>query len=232
MSFPNPTQCPICHKSNNTDSLTGRCTRCQPIRIDELPPDFQAYARSARFQKYKEFAVGALIGPVLIFIYFFYSAFSKSAPQGFLWLLIGGSVIFLGLSVRTLVRKKDLLTRYYRLAYVMQHGKPIDAEMQYEVVSGKSSSRRFFNVSQLAPGQTWPEGVSHRIEVDIPPRSEAKAVTYDPWKRFFEGFNPADKPKLWGKVYFDTDRSGSAVICIHDGLFLSVSENNAVKFSR
>lgn len=219
--------CPRCHQSKSVDSLTGRCTRCQPIQISDLPPDFQAYARKAEYQKYKEFFVGLLIGPVLIAIYFFYASSPKGAPQWILWALVVATLVFIGASGSTLFRKRSLLRRYHRLAYVMQHLNPVHAELQYDVIGGgRSRSRRYFNVCQLAPGSTWPHEISQRIEIDIPPKSESQVVTGDFWKTFLSGYDPRDKPKLWGKVYFDPDQSGSAVICIQDGLFLSVSENN------
>jgi hypothetical protein len=223
---PNATPCPRCRQSKSVDSLTGRCTRCQPIQLTELPSDFQAYAHRARFQKYKEFVIGLLIGPVLIAIYFFYASSGKGAPPWILWALLVATLIFIGLSVYALVRKQSLLQRYHRLAYIMQHVKPVDAELQYEVIGGRNSSRRYFKVCQLGPDSKWPDGIGQKIEVDMPPKSEAQAVTHDFWKTLVAGYDPFDKPKLWGKVYFDPDQSGSAVICIQDGLFLSVSENN------
>lgn len=220
--------CPRCRNSASVDSLTGRCLRCQPIQISELPTDFQAYARKAEHQKYKEFFIGLLIGPVLIAIYFFYASSSKGAPRWMLWAAIIATLISSAAGIATLLRKKNLLQRYHRLAYVMQHLNPIDAELQYEVIAGggPSRSRYYFHVRQLAPGSTWPADIGQRIEIDIPPKSESRVVSGDFWKTFFSGYDPRDKPKLWGKVYFDPDQSGNAVICIQDGLFLSVSENN------
>ena len=219
--------CPLCHQTKSVDSLTGRCIRCQPIQLSELPPDFQGYARRAAYQKYKEFFVGLLIGPVLIAIYLFYASSSKGAPPWMLWAVIIATLILIVASIATLRRKTNLNQRYHRLAYVMQHVKPVEAELQYEVTGGGSSgSRRYFNVCQLAPGAVWPNDTGKRIKIDNPPKSESDVVTGDFWKTFFAGYDPRDKPKLWGKVYFDPDQSGSAVICIQDGLFVSVRENN------
>jgi hypothetical protein len=219
--------CPGCQQAKSVDSLTGRCTSCQPIQIGELPPDFHGYARKAEYQKYKELLIGLLTGPVLIAIYFFYASSAKGAPQWILWALVIATLVLIGASAATFLRKKGLLQRYHRLAYVMQHVKPVDAELQYEVIGGgRTKSHRYFKVCQLAPGSTWPNDIGQRIEIDIPPKSEAQVVAGDFWKTFFSGYDPRDKPKLWGKVYFDPDESGSAVICIQDGVFLSVSENN------
>jgi hypothetical protein len=222
------TPCPRCRQAKSVDSLTGRCIRCQPIQLSELPPDFQGYARKAEYQKYKELFVGLLAGPVLIAIYFFYESSAKGAPKWLLWALVVATLVLIGGSGATFFRKKGLLQRYHRLAYVMQHVRPVDAELQYEVVAGggRTRSRRYFNLCQLAPGSTWPNNISQRVEIDIPPKSESQVVTGDFWKTFFSGYDPRDKPKLWGKVYFDPDQSGSAVICIQDGVFLSVRENN------
>jgi hypothetical protein len=167
-----------------------------------------------------------LIGPVLIAIYFFYASLGKGGPPWILWALLITTPILIWRSVSTLVRKRSLLQRYHRLAYVMEHVKPVDAELQYEVIGGTYGSRRYFKVCQLGPGSKWPEGRGQKIRVDMPPKSEAQAVNHDFWKTVLAGYDPFDKPKLWGKVYFDPDQSGSAVICIQDGLFLSVSENN------
>jgi hypothetical protein len=222
------TPCPRCQQAKSVDSLTGRCISCQPIQIGELPPDFQAYARRAEYQKYKELVIGLLSGPVLIAIYFFYASSAKGAPQWLLWALLVATLALIGGSAATFFRKRSLLRRYHRLAYVMQHVNPVEAELQYEVIGGgeHSRSRRYFNVRQLAPGSTWPNDIGRRIEIDIPPKSESQVVAGDFWKTFFSGYDPRDKPKLWGKVYFDPDHSGSAVICIQDGVFLSVRENN------
>lgn len=137
---PIATPCPRCRQSKSVDSLTRRCTRCQPIQLTELPSDFQAYARRARFQKYKEFVIGLLIGPVLIAIYFFYASSGEAGSPWILWALLIATVILIGLSVYALVRKRSLLQRYHRLAYIMQHVEPLDAELQYEVIGGRNSS--------------------------------------------------------------------------------------------
>ena len=223
---PNAAPCPRCHQSKSVDSLTGRCTRCYPIQLNDLAPEFQAYARRARFQKYKQFVIGLLAGPVLIAVYFYYASSGKGGPAWLLWALLFATAILIGGSVYALVRKQSLLQRYHRLAWVMQHVKPLDAELQYEVLGGRSGSRHYFKVCQLGPNSKWPEGIGQKIKVDLPTKSVAQVVTPDFWKTALAGYDPFDKPKLWGKVYFDPDQSGSAVICIQDGLFLSVSENN------
>ena len=203
---------------------------CQPIQISELPPDFQVYAQRAQKKKYRQLIVGLIAGPALIAVYFWSVSSSKAlnAPW-LLWVLIFAAVFLIGASIYSLRRKRNLLPRYYRLAALMQHVEPIDAELQYEIWNqgSRSPTRCYFKVCQLAPGAKWPEGVGQKIQVDVPPDSEEVVVTTkDFWKKLAAGYDPFDKPKLWGKVYFDPDQSGSAVISIQDGLFVSVSENN------
>lgn len=225
----NSTACLRCHQSKTVDSLTGRCSRCHPIQINELPPDFQVYARKAQSQKYRELVIGLVTGPVLIGVYLYYAARGQDAPW-LLWLLVIATIALIAGSVKSLRRKRTLLQRYHRLANVMQHVKPVDAELQYEVWNrgGRGSTRCYFKLYQLGPGSSWPAGVGQKIEIDIPPESEEQAVTQTQsfWKTLVAGYDPFEKPKLWGKVYFDPDRSGSAVICIQDGVFVSVRENN------
>ncbi len=72
--------CALCHQSKYVDSLTGRCTHCQPIRMNDIQPELQRYARRAQLQRYKELAIGVIAGPAVILIYLFYTTRGKSAP--------------------------------------------------------------------------------------------------------------------------------------------------------
>ena len=222
----NVTPCPLCRQSQFVDLLAARCTRCHPIRLEDLPPDFRAYARSGGYKTNKQLIISILIGPVALAIYYYWSDRAK-APA---WLPVLFIIAIGFATVRGVIilrRKRSLLQRYYRLASVMQYVEPVDAELQYELHNQRGKdSRCYLKVCQLAPGTKWPDGIGDKIEIDTPPNSESAAVTYSTRQTLIEGYDPFVPPKLWGKVYFHPDRSGSAVISIKDGLFLSVAENN------
>ena len=228
----NPPACPRCRQPGSVDSLTGRCLRCQPIRIDELPLEFQVYAKEGERNRYRQLIVGVLIGPALSLVaaYYYMSLKADTSPQWFLLLLMIIGPLFSGMCIYFFIRKKSLLQRYYRLAQVRERVKPVDAELEYEVWGSRGGSRRCFKLHQLGPGSEWPAGVGKRINVDRPPNSETAAINPQrSLKQVIENYNPFEPQKHWGKVYFDPDGSGSAVICINDGLFLSVGEN--IRFS-
>lgn len=219
------TPCPLCHQSKPFDSLTRRCTRCQPIQIKDLQPELQAYAGRAQYQRYKEFAVGMLLGPAAIAICAYYSKGIWSTP---LIISLIVTPIIMGVSVNSLRQKGQSLLRYYRLGFVLRYGKPIDAELQYAVSGGGrySSSTHYFNLVELGPYSVWPSSIRKKIIVDIPAKEAAALVgSRDKWQKFFKGFDPFEKPALWAKVYFDPNESGSAVIRIADGVFVSVTDN-------
>ncbi|HYV24331.1 MAG TPA: hypothetical protein VE969_03765 [Pyrinomonadaceae bacterium] len=126
------TVCPTCHKPDSVDSLTGRCTTCQPIQLSDLEPSIQDYARRARWQKYKEFLVMFSLGPVSIGIILFYSSRGKAVTPLLFWLVVAATPIVMGARVYSLVRKRQSLLRYYRLGEVSRFVVPIDAQLQYE----------------------------------------------------------------------------------------------------
>jgi hypothetical protein len=219
--------CPTCHQSKSIDNLTGRCTTCQPIQLSDLDPLFQNYARSARTQKYTQLLMGLLLGPAAIGILLFYSSRGKGVSPLFFWFIVLATAAITGMSIHTFARKKQSLLRYYRLSQLGRIVTPVDALLQYQSRNrGARNAHCYFKLWELGPGSTWPEGLGQRIQIDIPPRSQEKVVTGNFWKRFFSGYDPGEKPKLWAKVYFDPDQSGSAVIRIADSVFVTVSENN------
>ena len=214
--------CPLCNQSTSVDSLTGRCIRCHPIQLSELSPELQSYAREAESERYRNFLLGLVMTPILIGGYFFLVFTEADVPGWVLGLLVISTPVLLGMSIYTWVRKRSLRQRYYRLPYVMQQVAPIQAELQYKA----KDKRRYFEVCQLAPGSSWPAGVAQKLEIDIPPKSDREAVTNDFWEKLIAGYDPHDHPKIWGHIYFDPDHSGSALICVEDRVFVSVSENN------
>jgi hypothetical protein len=219
--------CPTCHQSKSIDNLTGRCITCQPIQLSDLDPLFQNYARSARTQKYTQLLMGLLLGPAAIGILLFYSSGVKGVSPMFFWFIVLGTAAVTGMSIHTFARKKQSLLRYYRLSQLSRIVTPVDALLQYQSWNrGARNAHCYFKLCELGPGSTWPEGLGQRIQIDIPPRSQEKAVTGNFWKKFFSGYAPGEKPKLWAKVYFDPDQSGSAAIRIADSVFVTVSENN------
>lgn len=215
--------CENCGQSKYVDSLTGRCITCEPIQIGELPPDFQPYFRKAHSQRYREFSVLLFFGPVSIAILLFYEFAGDDAPAWIFLVLLAATPVLIGVGLYRFILKRNLLLRYYRLAYAMQHVTPVQAELQY----APRRSGHHVKVCQLAPGSKWPDGVGQKVEIDFPPKSDIQAVTNDRWKTLLAGYDPNDQPKLWGQIYFDPDLSGSAVVCIKDRVFLSVSENNS-----
>ena len=214
------TICPTCQQADSVDSLTGRCTACFPIRLSDLEPSIQDYARRARWQKYKEFLVGFSLGPISLGIILFYSSRGKGVAPMFFWLVVAATPVVMGASVYSLLRKRQSLLRYYRLGEVSRLVTPIDAQLQYEARGGRYP-HSYFNLCELAPGSSWPGSLGRKFEVDIPPRSQERAVKSNFWKKFFEGFDPGETPKLWAKVYFDPDQSGSALIRVGDSLFVT-----------
>ena len=214
--------CPTCHQSSSIDNLTGRCTTCQPIQLSDLDPSIQDYARRARWQKYKEFLVMFSLGPVSIGIILFYSSRGKDVSPLLFWLVVIATPVVMGASVYSLVRKRQSLLRYYRLGQVSRFVTPIDAQLQYEARGGRYP-HSYFKLCELGPGSNWPDSLGRKFEVDIPPRSQERAVKSNFWKKFFEGFDPGETPKLWAKVYFDPDQSGSALIRVGDSIFVTKS---------
>lgn len=214
--------CPRCHQSKSVDSLTGRCTACDPIQLSELEPSIQDYARRARWQKYKEFLIMFSLGPVSIGIILFYSSRGKGFAPWLFWLAVIATPILMAASVYSLFRKRQSLLRYYRLGQIVRFVTPVDAQLQYEAQRGRYP-HCYFRLCELGPGSNWPDSLGRRFEVDIPPGSYERAVKNNYWKRFFEGFNPAETPKLWAKVYFDPDQSGSALIRVADSIFVTKS---------
>src|SRR2546423_11709693 len=214
--------CPTCHKVDSVDPLTGRCTACRPVQLSDLEPSIQDYARRARWQKYKEFLVGFSLGPISIGIILFYSSRGKGVAALLFWLVVIATPIVMGASVYSLFRKRQSLLRYYRLGEVGRFVTPIDAQLQFEARGGRYP-HSYFRVCELAPGSSWPDSLGGKFEVDIPPKSQERAVRYNFWKRFFEGFDPGETPKLWAKVYIDPDQSGSALIRVADRIFVTKS---------
>ena len=216
------TVCPTCHKPDSVDSLTGRCTACQPIQLSVLEPSIQDYARRARWQKYKEFLIGFSLGPVSIGIILFYSSRGKGVAPLLFWLVVAATPIVMGASVYSLLSKKQLLLRYYRLGEVSRFVTPIHAQLQYEARGGRYP-HSYFRLCELRPGSNWPDSLGRKFEVDIPPRSQERAVKSNFWKNFFAGFDPGETPKLWAKVYIDPNHSGSALIRVADSIFVTKS---------
>jgi hypothetical protein len=214
--------CSRCQQSKSVDSLTGRCTACDPIQLSDLEPSIQDYARRARWQKYKEFLVGFSLGPVSMGIILFYSSRGKGVAPWFFWLIVIATPILMGASIYSLFQKRQSLLRYYRLGQVSRFVTPIDAQLQYEAAGGRYP-HSYFLLCELAPGSNWPDSLGRKFEIDIPPRSEERAVKNDFWTRFFEGFDPGEKPKLWAKVFIDPDQSGSALIRVADHIFVTKS---------
>ena len=221
-SAPATTVCPTCHKPDSVDSLTGRCTACRPVQLSDLEPAIQDYARRARWQKYKEFLVMCSLGPVAIGIILFYSSRGQGISPLLFWLVVMATPVLIGASAYSLFRKRQSLLRYYRLGEVSRFVTPIDAQLQYEAGGGRYP-HSYFQLCELAPGANWPDSLGRKFEVDIPPRSQARAVSYNWWKRFVSGYDPGEKPKLWAKVYFDPDQSGSALIRVADSTFVTKS---------
>ena len=215
------TLCPLCHQVNCVDSLTGRCTRCHPIKINDIQPALQHYARKAQNQRYKELAVAILIGPVAVAICAHYSKGGLSTP---LLLSLIAMPILMGAGVYSFIRKGTTSLRYYRLGFVMRYAKPVDAELKYE--SGNRGFRAF-NLCRLGPDSLWPSGLDKKIRVDIPESEDEQVVgSKNKLEKFFKGVDPFERPTLWAKVYFDPDQSGSSVIRIANSTYVSVFETN------
>lgn len=162
------------------------------------------------------------LGPVSIGIILFYSSRGKGVAPWVFWLAVIATPFVMGASVYSLLSKKQSLLRYYRLGEVSRFVTPIDAQLQYEARGGRYP-HSYFRLCELRPGSAWPDSLGRKFEIDIPPRSHQRAVKNDVWKRFFEGYDPGETPKLWAKVYFDPDQSGSALIRVADTIFVTKS---------
>jgi ribosomal protein S27AE len=215
--------CALCHQSNYVDSLTNRCTRCHPIKIDDIPPELQVYADRARSDKNREIGVGMSVGPGLIIMYVIYAFSSKDDASFILWFVLILTPLFLGLSLAAFLRKRKLLRRYYRLGFVMRYVKPIDAELKYDALNNRA---RYFRLCRLGPGSVWRGVRENKIRVDFPAiEDEQLVINKNALSKFLKGFDPMDPEHFWAKVYFDPDQSGSAVIRIANSIFVSAKEN-------
>jgi len=160
------------------------------------------------------------LGPVALGIILFYSARGNDIPPLLFWVAVMGTPVLMGASIYSLLSKKQSLLRYYRLGQASRIVTPVDAQLQFEERGGRFP-HCYFTLCELGPGSKWPESMGRKFEVDIPAGSEKRAVRYDSLKRFFEGFNPGDTPKVWAKVYFDPNQTGSALIQVADSIFVT-----------
>lgn len=216
------TPCPLGHQSKYVDSFTKRCTHCQPIQIEELQPELQAYARRARYHRYKALATGILMGPFITVVY------ASTGPSRYLFIPVLLGILFFGISLYAFMSKRNLLLRYYRLGSVMRYVKPIDAELKYSAHRTKA----YFYLCQLGPDSLWRGVRKNKIRVDFPVKEDLQLVnnTYsithlDFFVLTFKGGDPTEPDHFWAKVYFDPDQSGSAVIRIANSTFVSAKEN-------
>src|SRR5260370_4329429 len=111
--------CPLCHQSKYIDSLSGRCTRCHPIQIDDIQPELQAYAQRARSQKYWGLVTGVVTIPLSLVFY------TVTESIAFLLIPVILTPLFIGISLYAFIRKRKILLRYYRLGFVLKYLKPI-----------------------------------------------------------------------------------------------------------
>ena len=218
--------CPQCHQSKYVDSLTGRCIRCDPIQIDDIQPELQAYAQRARSQRYWGLVTGVVTIPLSLVFY------TVTEAIAFLLIPVILTPLFIGISLYAFMRKRKILVRYYRLGFVMRYVKPIDAELRYDLRQGKNSRKCYFDLCRLGPDSIWRGVKKNKIRVDDPAQGDEQLVNnkYSPthldfWLQLSKGANPNEPDRFWAKVYFDPDQSGSAVIRIADRVFVSAAEN-------
>jgi hypothetical protein len=156
------------------------------------------------------------LGFIIAFLITYAFADKGSAPFVFFLLVLGFFTITISLSV--FIRKRNYLLRYYWLDSVVGKVAPIDAELKYKNVSTGRWAYDYFYFCQVAPNSNWPTDFKERIQIDPPLSAYGKLVDKHPW---FGQNQP-----LWGKVYFDPDKSGNAVIRIDHCIFVSVQESN------
>lgn len=209
------TPCPLCHQSKYFDSLTMRCAHCSPIQFSDMHPELEGYARRARVKRYKVTMGLILISLIFIIIYTF------SDRGGLLFVLLIAAAILPIVAVLLFIRSRNYLLGYYRLGWVIGNVKPVDAELKYKVVStGKGGASYYFYICRVAPAAFWPTSLKDKMRID-PPLSEYEKMVDN--HSFMGENNP-----LWGKVYFDPDESGNAVIRIANSIFVSVKNSPLV----
>lgn len=212
--------CPVCHRSDKIDSLSNRCLRCSPVKIEELEGEFQTFANlSRRLRIYN-----LIFPPLVVFaviVVFLYYALSKSSNISVLivWVVLLSAVGLELISLLSFFFSRNYLTDYFRLQFVRNSVAPVDVLVRPSSGNSGRSTAYLIKVFEVRGGSGRPGNLLERYFFpSIRGQSGSKFPTVTK-------LNAKSHPPVWGKVYLDPQVSGNAVFEINGEVYVATRQS-------